>query len=166
MTVKAAILAGWYSNAGIAASLSEGASMRTDAQLTAGRTFFVRLSTVAVLATMVAIAADPKPALPETVALVVVDVAAVAHGYRASKLTGSNVINDKNEKIGTIDDIIIGRDRVIFAVLEVGGFLHIGGRLVAVPFQSLVIDDTGRRVALPGASVDELKKLPEFKYES
>src|SRR4051812_30055404 len=117
MTVKAAILAGWYSNAGIAASLSEGASMRTDAQLTAGRNFFVRLSTVAVLATMVAIAADPKPALPETVALVVVDVAAVAHGYRASKLTGSNVINDKNEKIGTIDDIIIGRDRVIFAVL-------------------------------------------------
>jgi hypothetical protein len=38
--------------------------------------------------------------------LVVVDVAAVAKGYRASKLTGSDVVNDHDERIGTIDDEI------------------------------------------------------------
>ena len=106
----------------------------------------------------------PWPALSQAVALVVVDVKAVAEGYRASKLMGTSVTNDKNEKIGSIDDMIIGQDKVLFAVLEVGGFLGIGAHLVAVPFQSLQLDDTGKKITLPGASKDELKKLPEFKY--
>jgi peroxiredoxin len=40
----------------------------------------------------------------------------------------------------------------------------VGGRLVAVPFDSLVIDDKERKVTLPGASKGELKKLSEFNY--
>jgi hypothetical protein len=138
--------------------------MRTDAQIIARRTRFIRFATGAALVAVIGITAGPRPALPETIALVTVDVAAVAKGYRASKLTGSSVVNDKNEKIGSIDDIIIGRDRVLFAVLQVGGFLHIGGHLVAVPFQSLVISDPDGKVTLPAATSDELKKLPEFKY--
>jgi hypothetical protein len=49
-------------------------------------------------------------------------------------------------------------------VLQVGGFLGLGGHLVAVPYQSLVLDDTGDKIVLPGATPDELKKLAEFKY--
>jgi hypothetical protein len=60
-------------------------------------------------------------AFSQAVELVVVDVKAVARGYRTSKLKGTNVTNDKNEKIGEIDDIIIGRDKVLFAILQVGG---------------------------------------------
>jgi sporulation protein YlmC with PRC-barrel domain len=108
----------------------------------------------------------PWPALSQAVTLVVVDVKEVATGYRASKLAGSTVTNDKNEKIGTIDDIIIGRDKVLFAILEVGGFLGLGAHLVAVPYQSLQVDDTGKKIVLPGASKDELTKLPEFKYRA
>src|ERR1700730_2784053 len=70
------------------------------------------------------------PVLSQGIEFVVVDIHAVADGYRASKLIGSNVVNDQNEKIGTIEDIIIGRDRVLFAVLQVGGFLHLGGHMV------------------------------------
>jgi hypothetical protein len=103
-------------------------------------------------------------AFSQAVELVVVDVKAVARGYRTSKLKGTNVTNDKNEKIGEIDDIIIGRDKVLFAILQVGGFLGLGAHLVAVPYQSLVIDDTGRKIQLPGASREALKKLQEFKY--
>jgi sporulation protein YlmC with PRC-barrel domain len=119
------------------------------------------------LAAMVAVtmtAAAPKPTYAQAVELIVVDVKAVARGYRASKLKGTNVTNDKNEKIGEIDDIVIGRDRVLFAILQVGGFLGLGERLVAVPYPSLQIDDTGRKIVLPGASRDALRKLPEFKY--
>jgi sporulation protein YlmC with PRC-barrel domain len=104
------------------------------------------------------------PALSQGVQLVVVDVHAVAEGYRASKLIGSSVVNDQNEKIGTIEDIIIGKDKVLFAVLQVGGFLHIGGHMVAVPFQSLVLDETGSKIKLPGATQEALKNLSEFKY--
>jgi sporulation protein YlmC with PRC-barrel domain len=110
------------------------------------------------------VATAPPAAYSQAVELVAVDVTTLAKGYRTSKLTGSSVMNDQNEKIGTIDDFIIDRERVLFSVLQVGGFLGIGGRLVAVPYQSLVIDDTGSKIVLPHATKDELKKLPEFKY--
>ncbi len=74
----------------------------------------------ALIAAMLASSAA-LPVLSQGVELVVVDIHAVADGYRASKLIGNSVVNDQNEKIGTIEDIIIGRDRVLFAVLQVGG---------------------------------------------
>jgi sporulation protein YlmC with PRC-barrel domain len=117
--------------------------------------------------TALAIVLATGPALPQAgVSLIKVDLSVVAKGYRMSKLIGSNVINDKNEKIGTVDDVIADKDKkqLTFAVLQVGGFLGLGGRLVAVPYDSLVIDDTGQKITLPGASKDELKKLSEFNY--
>lgn len=117
------------------------------------------------LATAIAFPVDP--ALPQAgVALLKVDVHVVEQGYRISKLIGSGVKNDKNEKIGSLDDVIADKDnkQLSFAVLQVGGFLGVGGRLVAVPFDQLVIDDNGAKITLPGASKDELKKLAEFHY--
>ena len=49
-------------------------------------------------------------------------------------------------------------------MLQVGGFLGLGGHLVVVPYDSLVIDDTGQKIMLPGATKDALKKLSEFNY--
>ncbi len=88
------------------------------------------------------------PPLPQAaVQLIKVDLSVVAKGYRMSKMIGSTVINDKNERIGTVDDVIADKDKkqLSFAVLQVGGFLGLGGRLVAVPYDSLVIDDTGQK---------------------
>lgn len=118
----------------------------------------------AILAASSMLAASPTPVLSQVVELVVVDVKSVAKGYRASKLTGSEVVNDQNQEIGTVDDFIIDKDKVMFAILEVGGFLGVGGHLVAVPFTSLQLDDMGRKIVLPGASKDQLEKLPMFKY--
>ena len=57
----------------------------------------------------------------------------------------------------------------MFTILEVGGFLGIGSRLVAVPYDSPVIDQSGNKidkVALPGASKEQLQTLAEFRYGS
>src|SRR5260221_1034282 len=102
----------------------------------------------------------PPAAYSQAVELVAVDVTTLAKGYRTSKLTGSSVMNAQNEKIGTIDDFIIDRERVLFSVLQVGGFLGIGGRLLAVPYQSLLIDDTRSQNVLPHATEGQLHKLP------
>jgi sporulation protein YlmC with PRC-barrel domain len=104
------------------------------------------------------------PVLSQAVRLVTVDVNVVAQGYRVSKLTGNTVTNEKNERIGTLDDFVIGRDRSLFAILQVGGFLGIGSRLVAVPYESLVIHDETRKIELPGATKEELERLAEFRY--
>lgn len=125
-----------------------------------------RYSGLAALAGTLAILSG-NPALPQAgIALVKVDLSVVAQGYRMSKLIGSTVMNDKNEKIGSLDDVIAGKDKkqLDFAILQVGGFLGVGGHLVAVPFGSLTIDDTGSKITLPGASKEELKKLSEFHY--
>jgi sporulation protein YlmC with PRC-barrel domain len=106
------------------------------------------------------------PALAQTVELVKVDIAVVSKGHQASKLIGSKVVNDKNEKIGTIDDIIIDEKKSIFTVLQVGGFLGLGGYLVAIPYDSLSIDASGKTIKLAGGSQEALKALPEFKYKS
>src|ERR1700744_5258838 len=95
--------------------------------------------------------------------LVAVDVRPLAEAYRASRMIGSVVMNDINEKIGTVDDLIVSpSDRVLFAVLSVGGFLGINRRLIAVPYSELKVDNEGRKIILPGASKDALSNLPAF----
>jgi sporulation protein YlmC with PRC-barrel domain len=108
--------------------------------------------------------ASPQQVTAADLNIVVVDVVAVADGYRASKLRGTKVINSKNEKIGELDDLVVGKDRVLFAIVQVGGFLGIGSRLIAVPYTSLQINDDGSRIVLPGATKQQLEQLPEFKY--
>jgi sporulation protein YlmC with PRC-barrel domain len=98
--------------------------------------------------------------------VVVVDVVAVAKGMRTDDLKGKPVLNEKNERIGTIDDLIIGKDRVLFAILQVGGILGINSHFVAVPYQSLQINEVPTKIVLPGASKEALKNLPEFKYHA
>jgi sporulation protein YlmC with PRC-barrel domain len=124
--------------------------------------------TAAVLAIILAFSsADPRPAQSQAaVDIVKVNVDVVAKGYRASRLIGTSVTNDKNERIGTIDDIVIDKNqnRTLYAVLQVGGFLSLGGHLVAVQFDQLKIDDDGRKIQLPGATNEALRGLNEFRY--
>lgn len=92
-----------------------------------------------------------------------IDISAVATGFRASKIVGATIVNEANEKIGTVDDLIVTRtDRVPFAIVSVGGFLGVGNKLVAVRMADLKFstDET----LLPGATKDMLKALPEFIY--
>lgn len=105
-----------------------------------------------------------RPALSQGVQLVNVNVSVVDKGYRLSKLLGAAVNNGNNENIGKIDDLIIDSSKNMFAVLQVGGFLGLGSHYVAVPYASLQISEDGKKIVLPGASKDELKKLAEFKY--
>jgi hypothetical protein len=92
-----------------------------------------------------------------------VNVTTLADGFRSSKLVGAAVVNSANQSIGKIDDLLVGRsDKVLYAVLSVGGFLGVGSKLVAVPYSSLQIG--AKDVVLPGGDKDQLKALPEFKY--
>ncbi len=85
-------------------------------------------------------------------------------GTRASKLIGASVTNSANQEVGTVNDLIMDKDdKVILGVISLGGILGVGGKLVAVPFSSLHIDDGGK-VTLPNGSKDSLNKMPGFTY--
>jgi len=76
--------------------------------------------------------------------------------WRATKLTGINVYDPGNNKIGDISELIIGRDgRVAAVVVGVGGFLGIGEHNSAIPFDQVqwVDEPLNRNVAGgPGAN--------------
>jgi hypothetical protein len=137
--------------------------------------------------------------------------------WRASKLDGVDVYNDRNEKIGDISEVLLDREgKVEAVVIGVGGFLGVGEHSVAVPFNALQwqMNDNNRtamnaappasttappaatttaptttgtvgtpaatnnagsaaandmqnypdRAILAGATKDQLKSAPEFKY--
>jgi len=56
----------------------------------------------------------------------------------ASRLIGTTVVGANNESIGDVNDVIIDRNgQAMAVVIGVGGFLGIGEKDVAVPFQQL-----------------------------
>jgi sporulation protein YlmC with PRC-barrel domain len=58
--------------------------------------------------------------------------------WRASKMVGLNVYNDKNESLGSINDMLTDKSGNIKAVvIGVGGFLGVGEHLVAVPIDKV-----------------------------
>ena len=58
--------------------------------------------------------------------------------WRASKMVGLSVYNDKNESVGSINDLLTDKSGSIKAVIiGVGGFLGVGEHLVAVPLDKV-----------------------------
>jgi len=85
------------------------------------------------------------------------------NGVRASKLIGATVYTEQNEGIGSVDDLVMTEgNKVTVAVVAVGGFLGLGSKLVAVPFDQLKRD--ADRVVLPGVTKDMLSAMPNFVY--
>lgn len=133
------------------------------------------------------------------------------HGnWRASKVVGLNVYNEANESLGSINDLLTDKEGNIKAVvIGVGGFLGVGERLIAVPYDKIKFvnepvattaasagGSSGMKSTAPsgmttgaatsgaaptaatakpnpwypdhavlgGASKEQLKAMPEFKY--
>jgi hypothetical protein len=87
---------------------------------------------------------------------------------RTSKLIGTKVVNTANETIGDINEIVLGRDgKVAAVVLGIGGFLGIGEREVAVSFESLKMsrDSSNNVVWTVNATKEVLRNAPEWRWE-
>jgi sporulation protein YlmC with PRC-barrel domain len=95
----------------------------------------------------------------------VVDARTLREGRRASRLIGASIYNESAETVGEVDDLLIPRDGgPPVAIISVGGFLGIGAKLVAVPYDNL--RKGGSRWTLPGATKESLNVLPGFSYET
>lgn len=77
-------------------------------------------------------------------------------------IIGKDVFNDNNDNIGTIDDLLVTRDRAIsYAIIGAGGFLGIGRHDVAIPVFQLRLNK--ENIVLAGATKESLKSLPAFE---
>jgi hypothetical protein len=88
---------------------------------------------------------------------------------RASKLIGISVTNDAKETIGSINEVVLGRDgKVVAVVIGVGGFLGIGEREVGINYGALRLshDSSGKLIATFNVSKDALKGAPAWTWGS
>lgn len=78
--------------------------------------------------------------------------------WRASKVVGLSVYNEKNESVGSINDLLTDKNgKIVAVVIGVGGFLGVGEHLVAVPFEKVKFSTepvayTGTSAAAPGGA--------------
>jgi sporulation protein YlmC with PRC-barrel domain len=81
----------------------------------------------------------------------------------ASTLIGDDVQNSKGEKLGKIEEIMLDltAGRVLYAVLSFGGFLGIGDKLFAIPWEALIID-TAEEVVIFDIEKEVLEDAPGF----
>ena len=81
----------------------------------------------------------------------------------ATSIVGDKVLNDAGEHMGSIKDIMmdIRIGRIEYYVVEFGGFLGIGEKFFAIPFNRLQIDPE-KKVFRFSESKETLKKAPGF----
>jgi hypothetical protein len=88
----------------------------------------------------------------------------VSTGWSTKRqILGQPVFNDKDERVGSIDDIIIAPDKAVsYAVINAGGFTGLTKHNVAVPVSKLKLVD--KKLVLAGATKEALKASPPFEY--
>jgi sporulation protein YlmC with PRC-barrel domain len=81
----------------------------------------------------------------------------------ASTLTGDKVINRSGQTLGDIDEIMLDvpRGRIAYAVMASGGFLGMGEKLFAIPWNALTLD-TDRHCFVLDVSKEHFENAPGF----
>ena len=92
------------------------------------------------------------------------ELSQVVTGWSVKKqIIGKTVFNETNQKIGVIDDVVIGPDKTVsYAIVGAGGFLGVAKHDVAISINHF--EQHGEKFVIVGASKETLKNAPEFKY--
>ena len=82
----------------------------------------------------------------------------------ASKIIGETVVNRQSENVGKIHELVIdaGKNRVVYAVLSFGGFMGMGNKLFAMPWEAFEFSATENKLIL-NVDKEKLKTAPGFE---
>jgi len=82
---------------------------------------------------------------------------------RASQMIGSAVYDVHNRKIGSVKDLILDRDgKVAEVVVDVGSFLGVGGKYVAIDMSDIKANNN--RLTLDRTK-EQLQQMAEYRLE-
>ena len=84
------------------------------------------------------------------------------------QITGASVYAAGDEKIGDVKDVVVSADgKIEQVIVGVGGFLGIGERNVAYPFDQVSFqrraDDADDLRVYVGTAADQVTNLPEYR---
>jgi sporulation protein YlmC with PRC-barrel domain len=87
------------------------------------------------------------------------------HNMRSSKMIGMPVYNEHNEKIGTIEEILLpAAGGEVTAVISVGGYLGVGEKMVKVPLSH--VHFAANKPAMMAADKQTLMAMSSYSYST
>jgi sporulation protein YlmC with PRC-barrel domain len=119
------------------------------------------MKTLTTAALLSCIAATSAFAASETMKVAPADSSTVTNFYKQS------VYDTKQSKIGTIDDVLLDKQGKVSAlIVGVGGFLGVGEKDVAVPFEAVKAEKKDNKWYLTlDETKDSLKAATGYKYD-
>mgnify|MGYP001501866032 CR=1 FL=1 len=91
---------------------------------------------------------------------------ALAGGFTAQDLIGTSVLDAEGKTVGSISDLMVGDgNEVGHAVIDVGGFLGIGSKPVAVELEQIRRSADGDQLVV-AMSRETIEALPEVRQEN
>lgn len=108
-------------------------------------------------------AQNPRPADPVQIRSRSDDFRMARRSQRATDLMGKKVINSSNENLGKLEDIVVDANsgRFLYGVLSFGGFMGMGDKLFAIPWESLELPADAKSLVL-NVTKDRLKNAEGF----
>jgi len=83
---------------------------------------------------------------------------------RASKMIGASVYDVQNRNIGSVKDLVLARSGTVDAVVvDVGSFLGMGGKYVAIPLSDIKTDNN--RLTLDRTK-EQLQQMAKYEIEN
>jgi sporulation protein YlmC with PRC-barrel domain len=85
----------------------------------------------------------------------------------ASTMIGDEVKNSLGETLGKLEELMIDLDegRVAYAVLSFGGFLGMGNKLFAIPWEAMAVD-TEQKAVIFDVPKERLENAPGFDKDN
>ena len=85
----------------------------------------------------------------------------------ATTMIGDKVVNPQGQDLGKLEELMIDLDegRIAYAVLSFGGFMGIGDKLFAIPWDALTVDTVHERIELD-IQKETLKDAPGFDKDN
>ena len=80
------------------------------------------------------------------------------------EVLGASVVNAEGDEVAEIEDVVLGQGDQYYAILSVGGFLGIGDKKVAVPFDQLQLGED-EVYLMSGETEEQLEQMPEYDEE-
>ncbi|HZD55230.1 MAG TPA: PRC-barrel domain-containing protein [Anaerolineales bacterium] len=89
---------------------------------------------------------------------------------RASNLMDFEVYNQENEEVGSVEDMVFNLEemKIDYLIVDMGGFLGIGGKLVAIPFDQVEVQAAtsesaqSQNAIILDVTKDQMEQAPEF----
>ncbi|MGJ0395937.1 MAG: PRC-barrel domain-containing protein [Methylocystis sp.] len=128
------------------------------------RTLLVALSLGAAMALAQPVFAEP--AAPDSKIVVPME-ALPRYGSLVSAWYKKPVYDTNEKKVGVITDMLFSGGEINAVMLDVGGFLGIGAKHVAIPAEAITITDKNNKSWLTiNTTKDVVKKATGYKYDA